>query len=253
MKRKTEQVPEFDEIIFENRNKSYGAYLIRKRYNATTSISILIGVTLSTIILLAFSSNSEKIIANPDPVIVVAKLAPLIQPPDNPEPKTSSALAEVIKNVAPVVITDTSLNMNDLPTFDELIKTEVDKPITDTIPVISEGDQLVPNDPVIFTIVQEMPQFPGGDQELLKFIAGHIIYPEDARDVNLQGRVVIQFVVNKDGSVDRAHVLKGIDPALDNEAVRVVNSLPRFKPGRQNGVPVPVWFSVPILFRLETN
>jgi protein TonB len=98
-----------------------------------------------------------------------------------------------------------------------------------------------------------MPEFPGGDIALLKFVKDNVIYPAEAQNVNLQGKVIIKFAVKSNGSVDRIEVLRGIDPSLDNEAIRVVKKLPKFKPGRQNGVAVPVWFMLPVTFRLENN
>ena len=98
-----------------------------------------------------------------------------------------------------------------------------------------------------------MPEFPGGDMALLKYIHENLIYPSDAQINNVQGRVVLKFVVNGDGSVDRIEVIRSVDPLLDNEAIRVIGRLPKFKPGKQGGVPVPVWFTIPVTFRIENN
>jgi TonB family protein len=106
----------------------------------------------------------------------------------------------------------------------------------------------VPEEP--FVVVEEMPQFTGGDIALLEYLATNIRYPEDAKKNLISGRVIIRFAVEKDGKVDQVSVLKGVSPSLDAEAVRVVNSLPEFKPGYQGGKPVPVWFSVPVTFTL---
>ena len=102
-----------------------------------------------------------------------------------------------------------------------------------------------------FVVVEEMPMFPGGDTELLKYITKNSIYPENAKLQNIQGKVIIQFCVKADGGVSMAHVLKGVSPDLDTEALRVVNSLPAFKPGKQGGKAVPVWYMVPIAFTLK--
>ncbi|MDH6358107.1 energy transducer TonB [Parabacteroides sp. PF5-9] len=103
----------------------------------------------------------------------------------------------------------------------------------------------------IFTVVEDMPQFPGGDQELLKFISRSIKYPVIAQENGIQGRVVVSFVVNRDGTVVDAEVVRGVDPALDKEALRVVNTMPKWKPGMQRGKPVRVKYTVPIMFRLQ--
>jgi TonB family protein len=102
-----------------------------------------------------------------------------------------------------------------------------------------------------FVVVEEMPMFPGGDSALLSFIAMNTKYPENAKANGIQGRVIIRFCVTKVGGVDRISVLKGVDPELDAESVRVVGSLPAFKPGKQGGKIVPVWYMVPISFALS--
>jgi len=103
----------------------------------------------------------------------------------------------------------------------------------------------------IFVVVEEMPQFPGGDSTLLKYLIENTKYPETAKENNIQGRVIVRFCVTETGGVDRITVLKGVDPELDKEAVRVVSTLPAFQPGKQGGKAVPVWYMVPISFALS--
>jgi len=102
-----------------------------------------------------------------------------------------------------------------------------------------------------FVVVEEMPQFPGGDAALLSYIVANTTYPLAAKEQNIQGRVIIRFCVTESGGVNRASVLKGVSPELDSEALRVVSTLPEFTPGRQGGKEVPVWYSVPITFTLK--
>ncbi len=102
-----------------------------------------------------------------------------------------------------------------------------------------------------FVVVEEMPEFPGGDSSLLQFIANNTKYPESAKIKGITGKVIVRFCVNKTGVVDRVSVLKGVDPELDKEAARVVSTLPSFKPGRQGGKDVSVWYMVPINFALN--
>jgi TonB family protein len=99
--------------------------------------------------------------------------------------------------------------------------------------------------------VEEMPVFPGGDTELLKYIGSHTIYPENAKAKRIQGRVIIRFCITAEGNVNKISVLKGVDPELDAEAARVVKTLPSFQPGRSGGNAVPVWYMVPITFTLK--
>jgi TonB family protein len=102
-----------------------------------------------------------------------------------------------------------------------------------------------------FSLVDEMPEFPGGESELITFIAKNTIYPEAAKTNNIQGRVILRFCVNENGTIDRISVLKSVSPELDQEAVRVIETLPDFKPGRKAGKPVPVWYMLPITFALK--
>ena len=103
----------------------------------------------------------------------------------------------------------------------------------------------------VFDVVEQMPQFSGGIEALLKYLAENVRYPKEAEEKSLQGRVIATFVVEKDGSISRAKVVKSVDPLLDEEALRVVNSMPNWTPGRQNGEPVAVKYTIPISFKLQ--
>jgi TonB family protein len=102
-----------------------------------------------------------------------------------------------------------------------------------------------------FVVVEEMPMFPGGDGNLLKFIGENTNYPQAAKEADIQGRVIVRFCVTARGGVSQASILKGVSPELDQEALRVVAALPTFKPGKHGGKPVPVWYMVPITFTLR--
>lgn len=256
MKRKNERVPEFDEIIFASRNQTYGAYNLRKRYNSTTSFSILGAVSIFVILVIALSLNSNTGTASAanDPIIVVLvdQAKPEFVKPVETKPPVE--MMNAIKNLKPVVTDDTSKVTLDLPTNDELIDKVTNGNVNDTIiavenpqPEISEEVETIP------VSVQEMPEFPGGMSALMKYVGDHLNYPAEAQRNNIEGKVFLKFVVNTDGSVNRIELIRGIDPVLDNEAIRVIGTLPRFKPGRQNGVAVRVWFSMPINFKIENN
>ena len=103
----------------------------------------------------------------------------------------------------------------------------------------------------IFKSVEQPPQFPGGDAALMKYLSSHIQYPTMAQENNIQGKVVLQFVVEKDGHVGEVKVVRSVDKDLDREAVRVCKSLPKFTPGRQNGQAVRVWYTLPVNFKLQ--
>jgi len=118
------------------------------------------------------------------------------------------------------------------------------------VPPVDNDDEKE-DENMIFQIVEEMPEFPGGEGELLKYISRSIKYPVIAQESNIQGRVICAFVINRDGSVVDGQILRGVDPSLDKEALRVISTLPKWKPGKQRGKPVRVKYTVPITFRLQ--
>ncbi len=117
------------------------------------------------------------------------------------------------------------------------------------VPVQAEEEE--PEEQEIFDVVENMPEFPGGQAALMSYLAKNIKYPTIAQENGTQGRVIIQFVVNRDGSIVDARVARGVDPYLDKEALRVVNSMPKWKPGMQRNKPVRVKYTVPVMFRLQ--
>ena len=103
----------------------------------------------------------------------------------------------------------------------------------------------------VLVVAEEMPSFPGGQVALMNYIYKNIRYPQEAVDKGLQGKVTVRFVVNKDGSINQASVVRGVDPSLDNAVLNVLKALPKFIPGKQGGVPVSVWYALPISFKLQ--
>ena len=103
----------------------------------------------------------------------------------------------------------------------------------------------------IFQVVEEQPEFPGGMGECMKWLSKNMKYPQIAQENGVQGRVIVQFVVNKDGSIVDAVVARGVDPQLDKEALRVVGQMPKWKPGKQRGKEVRVRYTLPVMFRLQ--
>lgn len=102
-----------------------------------------------------------------------------------------------------------------------------------------------------FDVVEQMPQFPGGDAALMEFLSSNVRYPEEAHKKGIEGRVIATFVVKKDGSISEAKLVRSVDPQLDEEALRVINSMPNWNPGMQNGEPVNVKYTIPLTFRLQ--
>jgi len=131
------------------------------------------------------------------------------------------------------------------PTNQSLVK-EVDTNVTVSEKPLSPEDEDIP-----YVVVEQMPIFSGGDSALLAYITNNTHYPDSAKVKNIQGKVIVRFCVTREGGVDRVSVLRGVDPDLDLEALRVVETLPEFKPGKQGGKPVNVWYMVPITFTLK--
>ena len=258
MKSKKESIPGFDEIIFENRNKEYGAYDLRKRYLTTSGYSLLgvIAASIAVVIFLSFTVDHGTkprpyieifIPSMPDPNLVDLDKIKL------PEQEIPKPKAYVPANVEPVIVekldsTDKGMAAN--VSLDSVRNKPVDQIIE---PVVNPDPVIPPDESIPRVFVEEMPTFPGGDNALLKYIASRIKYPEDAAANGIQGRVTIQFVVGPDGSVKNVSVLRSVHPSLDEEAVRVVSALPKWKPGKQNGKTVPVIYSVPVNFNLKYN
>jgi len=256
MKRNEKKVPGFDEIIFENRNREYGAYDLRKRYKSAASFSILGALGLCVLIftiLTLFAPKEAKgnreaiitIILTPDNTIDPNKLV-------KPEPPRPLPVREQNRYVAPDIVEDTLATDNILMTNDTAIDSVMNGNVADTTGpvVVSPVTPDNGNDVEPFIKVEESPVFPGGGAALLKYIAENTKYPEEAIENNIQGKVIVKFAVWSDGSIKRMEIMRGVHPVLDAEALRVISTLPEWKPGKQNGKAVPVWFFVPVTFQM---
>jgi protein TonB len=175
-------------------------------------------------------------VAAEEEIVPITRQEEVKPPPPPPPPKVTDVLNIVDDDVE----LDEELDIEDTE-IDE--NTEVEFEIS-----MEEEDS---DDAPVFFIVEEMPQFPGGDLELRKFIAQSVKYPVIAQENGIQGRVYVQFVVGTDGTVGQVKVARGVDPNLDKEAIRVVESMPKWKPGKQRGKPVKVSYTVPINFVLQ--
>ncbi len=160
------------------------------------------------------------------------------------EPKPQPV--EVPKQTTQLEIVEDDVEVEDIEINAEVDQAEV---IEEYVPVEVEEDEVVEQE--IFQIVEEMPAYPGGDQKLMEFIAKGIKYPQIARETGIQGRVFVGFVVEPDGSVSNVKVLRGIGGGCDEEAMRVVKSMPKWKPGKQRGKAVRVSYMLPVNFKLQ--
>ena len=275
---------EWCDLVFEGKNKDFGAYVIRtespKRHNLAVMWTLIGAIAVA---LLAFGLVrgvqylEEKRLAGAQDQSEV--LIDMTQEAEEPEPeqerleqpKPEVLPEEVLKSVKvtelQIVEDDKVKKEDEIKTQDELKETETafgqkdnekgteDRNVTRTL-----KEEVVVEKPIekpkevkeeIFKSVEQMPQFPGGDAALMKFLSSHINYPPMAAENNVQGKVILQFVVEKDGHVGEVKVVRSVDKDLDKEAVRVVKTLPKFTPGRQNGQPVRVWYTLPVQFKLQ--
>lgn len=259
MAKNTNNAPAFDDIVFEERNKEYGAYRLRKRYNRNVSIALLIGVLIiSTAIITPYiNAKAAENRGKRAERQVEIKMENLDQPnqqvaPPLPPPPPPTDVVQQQKYVPPQVVDSIKPeDVKQLMTADQAQTEVTNKEVVEVVQQAKEEVQEAEVEEVPFVVVEEMPMYPGGDAELLKYIAEHTQYPEVAKENNIQGRVIVRFCVTAKGGVSQVSVLKGVDPELDKEAMRVVTTLPAFKPGKQGGKPVPVWYMVPITFTLK--
>ena len=153
---------------------------------------------------------------------------------------------------APEIVEELNIVEDDVETESVEIDTEDDKDKTVAIsapvvaaPIVEEEDN------VVFQVVEKMPSFPGGDAALFKYLSDNVKYPVIAQENGVQGRVICQFVVNRDGTIVDVEVVRSVDPSLDKEAIRVIKSMPKWSPGQQRGKPVRVKYTLPVNFRLQ--
>jgi protein TonB len=253
------KAPAFDDIVFESRNKEYGAYRLRKKYSRNVLISMLLGIIILATAIITPYLNAKALEKRQQRVErqVEIKLENLDQPnetvvPPPPPPPPPQEAVQQARYIPPVVVDSVRPEEAvQLMTADEAQVEVKNEEVVEVVQEVKEEVQEDEDEAEPFVVVEEMPMFPGGDIELLKYISEHTNYPEVAKENNIQGRVIVRFCVTSKGGVSQVSVLKGVDPELDAEAIRVVNSLPAFKPGKQGGKPVPVWYMVPITFTLK--
>ena len=210
--------------------------------------SLLIGyVLILAILFVAFEwSERDKQVTTDTgivDVVVEEEIIPITeqeqkQAPPPPEAPKAEEIIQIVENDAEVE--ETTIQASD----------ETDKAVeVKYVPVEVEEEEV--EEQQIFQVVEEMPEFPGGMSECMKFLGKNIKYPTISQENGVQGRVIVQFVVNQDGSIVDAVVARGVDPYLDKEALRVVGMMPKWKPGKQRGKAVRVKYTLPVMFRLQ--
>ena len=272
---------EWIDLIFEGKNKEFGAYELRKasakRHNRAMLVILIVLLVVALLGLLA-NTVLQQADARPEDQIEQTIIDYSADEQEEEEQEEEQqrveeqqpeALPEEILNTVKATelqITRDEEVVEEIKSQDELKETDTavgttdfDKG-TDDLNVVREHKEEIiveekkpepVDDNRVFEVVEQKPQFPGGEAALLKYVSEHIRYPAMAQENNIQGRVIVQFVVTKTGSVGEVKVVRGKDPDLDKEAVRVVKSLPKFVPGKMNGHAVNVWYTLPIQFKLQ--
>jgi periplasmic protein TonB len=248
---------DFDEIVFRNRNKEYGAYDLRKKYNKYITRSLIISIAVLLFgVLIPFFIFKQTYSANQDQSVAV-EMTDMNKPkeeaaPPPPPPPPEATVEQKAKFTAPVVVSDTTVTTE--INQDDLNKTANTNINTEEVVVEEDHSNDVIEEAVetpIFTVVEEMPSFPGGDEARIKFLTENIKYPQMAKESGISGTVYVTFVINEKGKVADVKVLRGIGGGCDEEAIRVVNLMPPWNAGKQSGKAVRVQFNMPIKFTLN--
>ena len=267
---------EWADLVFEGRNQDYGAYVLRKNTSKRNVLSLLIVVAAGVLLYLGLNIvkkiQESRAVANTQAIELSAlnekkKEAKKIEKEVvkiEPE-KVIEKVKSSIKFTPPVIKKDEEVkddNQIDLQKIENTNTTIGAFTVegNDEVggEVLKAKEEIAQPEPPkheeenkVFDVVEQMPSFPGGMGALMSWLSQNIKYPVIAAENGVQGRVIVQFVVEKDGSVTDVRVAKSVDPSLDKEAQRVVKSMPRWIPGKQNGSAVRVKYTVPVTFRLQ--
>ena len=251
---------DFDDLLFEKRNKDYGAYQLRKKYNAVVIGGIITASLLvCTLVILPFilTTRNDRIMRGGIKYVKVQmnNLEPpeekLYVPPP-PPPPSATHVDEIVKYVPPVVVDTVPLLEKSLATVDEVLSQQTNSDVT-AINSIGTGDDITGQEgsesDELFVQVEVMPSFRGGDlTKFREWVGKKTRYPQDAYEKKIRGTVFLTFVVEKDGSVSNVTVVKGVYESLDREAEKAISESPKWTPGLQRGQPVRVRFSIPLNF-----
>lgn len=278
---------EWRDLVFADKNKEFGAYQMRKesdkRHNLA-ALFTLIGLIVVFFLILAYSKYSDyraeqEAIALQEQREKMAA-AELLQQEEESEPEPEpeeqkfeqpeieipeEVLATV--QVTQIAIVDADKVKNEVMDMetqkeDNTARGVVNQEGSDDADkfkavqeqvVVKEPEPEKPKEEEIFVAVEQMAEFPGGQAALMKWLSSNIRYPEAAQQNDIQGRVIVKFVVEKDGSIGQATILKGVDKDLDREALRVVKKMPKWQPGKNNGVAVRSYFNLPVTFKLQNS
>ena len=275
--------PKWVDMVFAGKNKEYGAYQLRKGTSGRNIKSLLILVIAAALVggFLAWKVIEQKQAEEQQAYMEAMELAKLQEQakkeekkkPEKVQPKIEAkkeipVARETQKFTAPVIKKDELVKEeNQVKQMDKLddkvavgaedkegVKDRNVEAVRSEIAVAAPPPPPAPKPEVatkVFDVVEEMPSFPGGSAALMSYLSSNTKYPVVAQENGVQGRVIVSFVVERDGSISDVKVARSVDPSLDREAQRVVKSMPKWKPGKQNGSAVRVKYTVPVVFRLQ--
>ena len=265
------------DLVFEGKNQAYGAYQLRKdtgKRNLKAILTMFLAFAIIAAIVVAkvsidnyIASQNAAIEADVELQSLAEKKEAKVEKKDEPEPE--DIVVEKVKSS--VAFTVPEIKKDDEVKEEQEMKSQEELQETNTAigaftvegndetagevlkakEVIAEPEPPKVEETKVFDVVEEMPQFPGGQAALMEYLSKNIKYPVVAEENGVQGRVIVQFVVERDGSITDVKVVKSVDPSLDKEATRVVKSMPKWQPGKQNGSAVRVKYTVPVTFRLQ--
>lgn len=273
---------EWRDIVFADKNKEFGAYVMRqqsdKRHNKAF-LFLLLGLVCVIVLIIAWSKYSDY---RSEQAAIEAKMQaekmlaaqleqmkePEVEEEEPEEQKMEIEIPEVPEEVlATVQVTQIAIVdevKNEVMEMEQQLEDntargvvnqegsdDVDKFKAVQEAVVVKEPEPAPKEDEIFQAVEQQAEFPGGMSALMKWLSNNIRYPEAAQQNDVQGRVIVKFVVEKDGSVSQAQILKGVDKDLDKEALRVVNKMPKWQAGKNNGVSVRSYFTLPVNFKLQ--
>ncbi|MEM6264535.1 MAG: TonB family protein [Bacteroidota bacterium] len=264
------------DILFQDKNLSYGAYVLRRAYASDLGMSFLISVFVLVMVFVSpliidwLKGEEEEEPIKTVRVLSYSELSappPIerkkVPPPPKPEIKIPPKKSQ-LKFIPPKVKPDEEVKDEEVPTQDDLLNklAGTETVVGNDSIGLDEGDPdavempeeviAAPPPPKeeVFDFVAYMPEFPGGSTELLKFLTREIVYPSRAKEFGVQGVVVIKFVVQADGEITKVGIIQGLHPDCDNEAIRAIRRMPKWIPGRNGEFPVPVRVVMPVHFKL---
>ncbi len=266
---------EWTDIIFANRNQAYGAYVLRKGTGKRNLISIIAVILLAVAcqIGLTLKNIADEAAAKKAAMTQIVELTALEQPKEQPKVEQQIQIEpeKVVEKVkSSIAFTPPVIKKDEEVTEENMLKEQDDLMNSKTAigsfdvqgnddangEVLKAKEVIAQPEPKeeeskIFEVVEQMPSFPGGQSALMEYLSKNVKYPVVAQENGVQGRVVVSFVVERDGSITDVTVVRSVDPSLDKEAARVISSMPHWIPGKQNGQAVRVKYNVPVSFRLQ--